>query len=190
MSLSKNEDTCLLSQELTVKEGKDQRWNPELIPKEEESCSFEKEHIKLIQRSGNLYCSTIDRTIDVRTPMECSDYLKEIGNDLWVIIRKLAENTKAMHFIGLLVETPDGMSFGDLKKKTGMDSNDINHTLLGLKNLGLIIQDKETKKYAITMYCAAFLATFRRFNTALEWLNESFKTGKKEKYTGRKDTYR
>jgi transcription initiation factor IIE alpha subunit len=103
-----------------------------------------------------------------------SSCISEEGKHMWKVIRNLAATRKSMFVIESLVGT-DGMSFGELKKKTGMDSNDINHALISLKENGLIIQNEGSKKYEVTVYCIALLATFTRLNNALEWLNESNK---------------
>jgi predicted transcriptional regulator len=92
---------------------------------------------------------------------------------MWKVIRSLAATRKSLFIVELLVHTDDGMTFGELKKKTGWDSNDINHALISLKENGLIIQSEDSKKYEVTQYCIALLATFTRLNNALEWLNES-----------------
>jgi len=178
--ITREEDIDSFRQKLEQKESESILSDQQVEVLAEEADINIRKETELIKNASDLYC----RTIDERTPSECSAYLKDAGKDLWVVIRKLAENKKAMLFIELLAGNPEGMSFGELKKKTGMDSNDINHTLLGLKNLGLVIQDEENKKYSITMYCAAFLATFSRLNTALKWLNECSKSGKKKKYSG------
>ncbi|MDD5700657.1 MAG: hypothetical protein PHU23_01290 [Dehalococcoidales bacterium] len=135
------------------------------------------------QLAKDTTCKIYSHILDQSAPYECIDYLSKEGKDLWIIIRKLASNKKAIGLIVLLANAPNGMSFGDLKKKTGMDTNDINHTLLGLREIGLIIQDEDSKKYSITEYCAAILYTFRRINNSFEWLNASHKLGRQIKYT-------
>jgi len=134
-------------------------------------------------------CKLYGHMLDKSTPSECIDYLSKEGKELWIIIRKLASNKKAIDLIVLLADAPNGMSFGDLKKKTGMDTNDINHTLLGLKDIDLIIQDEDSKKYSITEYCAAFLYTFRRINESFDWLNASHRQGRHTKYIQKNADY-
>lgn len=99
---------------------------------------------------------------------------------MWKVIRNLAANRKSLYVVELLVGT-EGMTFGEIKKKTGWDSNDINHVLISLRENGLVIQNEDSRKYEVTVYCIALLATFTRLNNALGWLNESGKSIKATK---------
>jgi DNA-binding HxlR family transcriptional regulator len=80
------------------------------------------------------------------------------GDELWRAIRKLT-NEKTMLIVKTLAE--DSYNFSELRNKTGLDTNTINHALIDLRTLGLIIQSKDDKKYSLTKYCLAILSGLR-----------------------------
>lgn len=63
------------------------------------------------------------------------------------------------------------MSFGQLQKKTALSPNDLNHILGSLRNIDLIIQNEEDKKYYLTNYCVIVLDALRHLKETLMGLN-------------------
>ena len=130
-------------------------------------CDLETQDKESVRTIGQLYGTIL-------ADPSWSLCISDEGKYMWKVIRNLAANKRYLFVVELLVRT-DGMTFAELKKKTCWDSNDINHVLISLKENGLIIQNEDSKKYEVTRYCIALLATFTRLNNALEWLNESNK---------------
>jgi DNA-binding HxlR family transcriptional regulator len=106
--------------------------------------------------------------------------VSEHGDEIWKSIRKLSGNKVAMLAVQTLLDNGQ-MSFGELRKATCVDSNDLNHALIGLKDLGMI--DQHAKKYCLTAYCVALLLTIRRLKVALVQL-KCLQETEDEKATG------
>jgi len=134
----------------------------------ESFCELETQDGESIRTIGLLYSKIL-------SDPSWSSNISEEGKHLWKVVRNLAANKKYLYVVEILVRTTNGMTFGELKKTTGWDSNVINHALISLRENGLIVQNEESKKYVVTRYCIALLATFTRLNNALEWLNENNK---------------
>lgn len=93
--------------------------------------------------------------------------VKEEG--IWKSIRRLSNKN------ALLVATElekDRLRFGEITKRTCLSVNDVNHALCNLKELGLITQSKDDKKYDLTQYCRLLLISLRFLNREIAKIRE------------------
>jgi len=93
---------------------------------------------------------------------EYGKVVRGIGTEeIWKAVRKVS-NPNVRNVTRVLYL--QGMTFGELRIKTGLSDNDLNHVLYDMKKLGLIVVvgDKKGKaKYHLTQYYVALLDALR-----------------------------
>jgi DNA-binding HxlR family transcriptional regulator len=86
-------------------------------------------------------------------------------DDVWRCIRNISRKNTLI--VVTAMYNNGHMTFGELRKKTGIDSNPLNHTLADMGNLYLLSKN-ENKKYCLTKYCAVLYETFLNINRFIE----------------------
>lgn len=89
--------------------------------------------------------------------------------DIAKAIRRLLENRNINKVVEALIKRP--MGFSELREETKLKTNDLNHALLEMKNIGLVTQLND-KKYSRTIFCTVILE-------AMQQIKENF-AAKKE----------
>jgi hypothetical protein len=85
--------------------------------------------------------------------------------DIAKAMRRLLENKNISLVVKVFFEKKgQPMSFGELQQETQLKRNDLNHALLGMKEIGLVTQLKD-RKYALTLYCATILKAMNQINS-------------------------
>lgn len=89
---------------------------------------------------------------------------------LWRVIRKLSDDN-TMQVVYALDEKK-ALTSGELHKETNLSGSDLNHILFDLKNLNVIIQNREDKKYHLTSYGEVILRVLWDLLGTLSRLNK------------------
>ncbi len=89
--------------------------------------------------------------------------MSETSESFVVVGRKSADLCKALRkfsnekvlLVAKTLYTSGALSFGELREKTGLSTNTLNHTITEMRNADLVIRDEGI--YYLTKYCAILL---------------------------------